>query len=85
MSAAILRVAAEAMWARCDLVGEGDWTADDSFFLGVADWLNEAAEHLDDHSGFPAHHVCPTAREGLDCSVLAQALVVARAYLGESA
>jgi hypothetical protein len=54
--------------------------------LAVADLLDEAVDHLlahDDIDTFGAEAVCPTAREGLECSVLGQALNVARAYLGE--
>ena len=58
--------------------------------LAVADWLDEAADHFDvyeDDDLDPAlrPHVCPTALEGPECSVLEQALVVARAYLKEEA
>ena len=57
--------------------------------LAVADWLDEAADHLDVYEDDDLHpalrpHVCPTALEGTECSVLEQALVVARAYLGEA-
>jgi len=54
--------------------------------VAVADWLDEAADHLEAHrdmDALPEGATCPTAREGLECSVLGQALTVARAYLGE--
>jgi hypothetical protein len=54
-----------------------------SFIPAVADWLDEAADHLEAHrdmAGFPGDATCPTAREGLECSVLGQAVKVARAY-----
>ena len=56
--------------------------------LAVADWLEESADHLDAHDdapGFPVDAVCPTALEGLECSVLGQALKVADAHLGSAA
>lgn len=67
---------------------EGVWlnsrfymAVDPHFMLAVADWLDEAVDHLavseSDELGDP----CPTAVEGLDCSVLGQALTVAQAYL----
>jgi len=56
--------------------------------LAVADWLEEAADHIEVHDGgeygYAPESICPTAREGLECSVLGQSLKVARAYLGES-
>lgn len=51
--------------------------------LAVADWLDEAADHLavEDGDDDGLGYVCPTAIEGLECSVLGQALAVAHAYL----
>lgn len=52
--------------------------------LAVAAWLEEVAEHLEVEEG-PGVDLCLTAREGLECSVIGQALVVARLLLGEDA
>jgi hypothetical protein len=54
------------------------------FHSAVADWLTEAADHLEargDADAFPPGSVCPTALEGLECSMLQQAVTVARAYV----
>lgn len=50
--------------------------------LAVADWLEEAADHLDVDLSDESLDICPTAREGAECSVVGQAVTVARAYLG---
>jgi hypothetical protein len=50
--------------------------------LAVADWLEEAADHLDVDLSDESLDICPTAREGAECSVVGRAVTVARAYLG---
>lgn len=54
------------------------------FHRAVADWLSEAADHLEarnDAASFPPGSVCPTALEGMECSMLLQAVVVAQTYV----
>lgn len=54
------------------------------FALAVADWLDEAADHMEahDHADAPGVDLCPSAAEGPACSMFTQALAVADAVLG---
>lgn len=76
-----LRQAAERMHDDAEACGDPAG----SFIPAVADWLDKAADHIDAHDDanglLPHGSVCPTALEGLECSMLQQAVAVARAYV----
>lgn len=85
MSADVLREAAAKMRERAQDCGglASGWQP--ALALAAADWLTECAEHLEvDPTEYADGSVCLTAQAGPECSVMEQALAVARAYLGET-